>query len=90
MLTPYRVIKKRKYSYLNRIIRSPKTLQKDMNTRECAFSRDIVKQPIKVSFMKLLDAINIKYLVGKIIRNEAAYFMFVVAEHEREFLNELH
>lgn len=40
--------------------------------------------------MKLLDAINIKYLVGKIIRNEAAYFMFVVAEHEREFLNELH
>lgn len=48
-----------------------------MNTRECAFSRDIVKHPFKVSFMKLLDAINIKYLVGKIIRNEAAYFMFM-------------
>lgn len=40
--------------------------------------------------MKLLDVINIKYLVGKIICNEVIYFMFVVVEYEREFFNELY
>lgn len=49
-----------------------------MNICECVFLCDmIVKYLFKVFFVKLLDVINIKYLVGKIICNEVVYFMFM-------------
>lgn len=52
-----------------------------MNIYECAFSRDIV------TAIQCLSDEAVGYLVGKTV--SGIFHVYVVVEHEREFLHEL-